>query len=317
MADIRLTSDGKVILKAGAVSCTCCCPTVLPGFVYDSIQASKAKQGKQECGEFVEGGRPRWYRSMTGEGSIVNKAANDGDCGCSEANGGDQATSIEYSGTSTVDLDGNFTSYMQTRNGAGGGDGDPLLKCSITKFSAWVDVLGWFGGFACVSADCSSPLASGGTSYDATSVTLFGCGCKTVLNRSYDGSLMFTLGDEYTDEALYNHVVNSMPDYDDDRNDTAGSYRDESEDGSELDLRFTKGFVPLATVDNLVNGKSYNLIYKVRWSPKSGTPVDGAEQTYNFTYSTGQTHAGPITVPEATANGTNELHQVRWECPSS
>ncbi|HSI08840.1 MAG TPA: hypothetical protein VK985_09615 [Rariglobus sp.] len=299
-----------------ATPCVPCCPTTLPDFVYDSITASKTKQAVViQCPEFVVGGKPIYYRSVSGSGGITTTTINAADCGCSEeVGGGFQATRYEYTGTRKVDLDGSIISHIQLRTGVGGGGEDPVLKCSVTLFDDWIDDVdfaeAWCGAAAC------GPTSTIGSSYDSASYTRFGCGCREIFGRKWDGTITFTPGDEFTDDDLYDHVVASMPAYDDDRDDPAGSYRHESTDGSELDLRFSKGFLPLATVEGLVDGRNYDLIYIVRWTPESGPSVDGDEQTFGFTYTTGQTHAGPVDVPEATENGTYTLHQVHWECPS-
>lgn len=279
-----------------------CCPTSAPAFVYDSVSGSKTKYGFPEWTNVSSPSRV--FLQLTWSGRIA----------C-----------IDYTAPFCTTLyreDEDFISGTARADPSAPGVEEPggsltirrVLTESGTVVSDVTDpqpaYVGGTIGNSGILRLCGAP-----TTTTATTVTgndsSSACGPSQAKIVQLD-SRVATLSDEYDDAMLEAAVRDALLPFDDDRNDTAGSYRNLT--GITLDLRLAKGFVPLAGL-GLSVGRTYDIIYVERWSPSVGPSEDSEERTLSFTYTEGMTHAGPVDLTDPTANGGYTLHVVRWECP--
>lgn len=280
-----------------ATPCEPCCPTTLPAFVYDSVSASKSKTVVYPENTAFISSPPRYYRQIDFTGSLFERSVT-GLIGRQN-----------FAGTCLRDLDGNqlSTATETVIRGSWTGSEGEEWDCDEANESVTTDV------FPLPNLSFTCPVSA--TRGIRRS---FGGGCTPDPAVTYcENTLEGNLSVEYTTAALIAHAYDSLPAFDDDRNDTAGSMLSLASNETSVSVRRAKGFLPLTAISaELTAGRSYTLVYVVRFTPASGSPIDGAELTHDFTYTAGQTHVAVGDVPDPTANGTNTLHLVRWECPT-
>lgn len=319
-----------------------CCPTgEMPDFVYDSIERSFSKcgyPGLTPAGADRRFKRRRVYgheyitdhcNSSSGGGSetvirdllltvvrdyefIYTYAREDGARGCGMLRTLQENESFleRRDRVETGDMGWSYTCFFQRLK-------EPLLTSTEVQTG---DPYCW-AGLGCDYSDCDPdvfvPFESPELVTYSTTNECDKSGTGGWITRTHSKDILegYQHLDEYTDEQLEEEIDEAIDEegFDDDRNDAAGSRFVWSADHLDLEKRISKGFLPLATV-SLSNGKSYDLIYFVRYTPDGGAAEDGDEVTFSFTYTTGMTHAGPIDVP-VVEGGDCTLHLVRWECP--
>jgi len=306
MAEIALSSAGEVILKDGKVACSCCCPTTLPAWQYDSIGKSLTKIGWSEFAD--PSTPPKRYRNSVFTGSVT-AAVHKGEF-CETPGDYDytvtytQSGYSEFGGVNTANLHRSVTGSSSSSsdctfisgNGATWGTG----TCQVG--TPWFDTPTQTATQTTYTRSVSGCYPHGG----ASSISL------------QSGDLVATLADEYTTDQLKAdvHAAIDAEGFDGDWNDTAGSYRNLPEDELSFSERRSKARLPLTGLGvALEDGKTYNAIYVIRFTPSVGASTDGAEQTLAVNFSTGMTHSDPIDIEVPAANGTNTAVLLRWECP--
>ena len=341
MAKVAI-NGGKVVIKGGRVACSCCCPTTLPGWQYDSRGLTKTKGGYQG---YNEDGSPNgeYYLTKTEVHTWTLDRHYQGSVG-----GSNYCCSVthEYqvgngTGTRVSTFDPATNSFTEGPYPEAGSYTDSFtLNYYRTDYLPEVEV------------DCSEGDNSGSEevpvepflcpfftsvapedrhialSYTLTSATerrwvsvhidnLSGpppCPSGSKFDFELECVLTTTVSDPYTTLLLVTTLRDALPAWDNDFDDTAGAYRNLSPDEMSYSERQAKARLPLAGL-GMVDGRTYHAVYVVRFTPLVGDPVDGDEQILAVEFVTGMTHSTPIDIPVPEANGTNIPVLLRWECP--
>jgi len=203
-----------------ASQCSECCTCPTATVEWDSRSASLTK-----CGWVGQDGKT--YASATLSGAIAFTIYNSTDGSCS---GGDYASSTQTgSGESTVNKGTCLTG------------GNCTYTCSDTSSSSGIPpftetlIYGFLQNNGCIDDDSEDwpSWTDGVTANTYTSTASSACFNPAFGGRdgkTNGGSFTLTLADEYTTAELKTNTVAALPAYDDDWNDTAGSFANLSTD---------------------------------------------------------------------------------------
>lgn len=296
---LKLGAGGALIQgSGGALSLACCCPPGVPVIEWDSVSASAEKKGVLESTGFAST-PPKVYRR------------------------------VDYSGTrETISAGG--VHFEDTWSGYTELVDPPVGGFTLSLITTWV-IASRSGGSVCsdpmgpiTNTDQGNAFISGsyyfafsGTVRTAFSTVAAGAPISATQYGSptavCSGSNIAELSDEYLAADLLAEAIASLPAFDDDWNDTAGSAYSISTNEFSLSIRSAKwrGVLPAC----LISGKTYRLVYQPRFTPTVGSPTLGAEDYIEFTWDGSATHVDGETVDIPTGNGVNDIVPLRWDCP--
>jgi len=274
-------------------ACNCCSEPPCDGDFL--IQADQVSGYKDRCGvmEFIESTPPKKYLKSNWSSTSSGPSCND---------------TTSTLGSATYDRDTCVCTGSDSRNGGGGRNSHD--GCGS-----------FFFGAGCLQ--CSGT----GTVYSntATATTKSYTGSYTSDSVSCSASGSSTLSDEYTDEMLTEDAEASMPDFDDDWNDGAWSFRFLTQDN--LTLRKAKW-----RIRHLPTGSCYLKVWyrtRFREGPSDPWSNHGADQSYVWNGegnpclidpSKGYSHADnyifsePEVIPYPEENGENHIEIRKWSC---
>lgn len=236
-----------------AAQCPDCCSCPTATVEWDSVSASKSKCGFPEWAGFVSS-PPKYYLVLTENGTRLEGA--DGACDVTvewasfTTTYNSSACTISYSGSIVV-------------NGDNCGTTNPV-RADDTDDGVYYSVLS-------PSDDCASGFTFGASCTENVTSGTF----KTV-DDSCSGSVAMTLSSEYTTALLKSNTVAALPSYDDDWNDTAGSFANLSADEVSYAIRESRYRLRFK-IPQVGSGKCYRISWVERFILEAGVGVDSVE----------------------------------------
>lgn len=315
-------------------ACGCCeaAPCSAPVLEYDSISAAGAKCGYPE---FIASSPPRRYRisTMTGSGTVSrNNGLAPFFCpGPPEI--GEFIQESTFSFTWTQQYNADCTVLTSTYGGSASGnrscepptDGQEDCECTGTFTGTGGGALPYSGGWdadLCGETTIAVPCNSIACTPTATSTT------ETQLDRSCsgeDGSVTDStvLSDEFTTSEMISTVEGLLPAYDDDWNDTAGTFRNLTTNELNYSIRECK-----FRITHYPNGMfcHYQVWTRYKLTPAVGSPsyTDGPGYTWHgagnpcfanrpYNHIDNKIVSAPFTMPNPEVNGTITV-ETKWSC---
>lgn len=252
-----------------AAQCPDCCTCPTATVEWDSVSASKSKCGWPEFG--TPSVPPKYYITKTISGSLtVGPIGTDASAGWEYSENGCSGVRTGYTSVNGE----NCGSVIEPFAPSGGSQPMP-------------------GGS---SRTCSNP-DFGGDSSNVVSVNTSKTLRTWTAVPSDTGTVTEALSDEYTTLLLKSNTVTALPAYDDDWNDTAGSFANLSAD--ELSYAIRESRYRLRFMIPQVNtGKNYRASWVERFIPEAGVGIDSVE-----VYSPG-VYRPTVTISAPPAGGT-------------
>ncbi len=296
--------------------CEECCDCPAPTLEWDSVSAIGNKMGVREAVAYAST-PPKIYKKVSYSG------ANDDDSGPT------LHTRVEFSGEANVTFPP-YTGYSVSLLSTGVQDnysaiGDCSAPVSFTSTSPLGNAsLG--GNYYFVDAGSSTlafaSVAVGPPTYTNATTATWGPGSCT------SEIVTTSLSDEYLTSALKTNTVAALPAYDDDWNDTAGSYANLSTDEITYSIRESR-YRFRFKIPKVGFGTCYKLTWIERFTPEAGgSPTDtprciiwdgvtpsGYDPDTPSTYPILGDGTNPyFSVPIPTSDGTTTVENVVAEC---
>ncbi|MBC8011464.1 MAG: hypothetical protein H7067_15375 [Burkholderiales bacterium] len=354
MPTVALTG-GKVVIKAGKVACTCCCPTTLPGIRAEQVTATVRGYGFIPYDQLNDTGiyngvplddiltlysqRVESFTADFGYSGFlftnINPIADSPCAGCCVRL--DIDNSWTAAATITTDFGGIGGTYSQTRSPdfsspAGtfsnsqtstGQNGCSEACADVVTDSGDTDII----YYTFTPGDVTGPTTRSGSSSIETGGQSGGADCEGETVKVLPGTLDLagdgTLSNGFTRDDVVAAGVAALPTWPGTWSGSAASTRSVGmgvyglfvAGAAFIDADVEKGRWQAAIPAGLTVGRAYHLIYLYRFTPASGPAEDGEEQTLVIVQTGSDEWTATQETPFPEANGSIAPVFVRWECP--
>lgn len=281
--------------------CAECCECPVPTVEWDSRSASKSK-----CGFPGNTGYPvSRYRSRSWTGSVTSITASAPDC--AEESG---FCKFDYAGENTYDENCDCSGYITATSSEDSTNCTPGIVTNFACDSAfpWTDG----GNVSVTEPSATTKIATfDGVCYD-----------RGAYAEKVTGTVTETKSDEYTTFQLITNTEAALPDWDDDWDDTPGSYRNLTTNELTLSIREAK-YRFRFKISKVGSGRCYRIEWVERFTPETGDPVD-TEKSFQWDgvtpdgYNPNDSATWPIsdefTISVPDTNGTTTVEDVVSFC---
>ncbi len=280
-----------------AALCPECCECPTPTIEWDSRSASKTK-----CGFPQNTGYPAArYRSRGWTGTTTLTHASPPDCAVDGA-----FCTRTYAGSNDYDEDCACSGYITSTNSS---DSTLCTPDQVVNFSC-EESFSWGVEYGVVISSATETTATGdGFCYD-----------QGVFAQRTTGTVTEIKSDEYTTADLLANTLAALPAFDDDWDDTAGSYANTTTDELTRSIRESRYRITF-TVPKVGSGTCYKVTWIERFTPAAGSVVDNPRcAIWDGTLlvaGTGLIGDGPdpyFSVPIPSTNGTTTVVDVVAVC---